>query len=395
MRHAEQLAGAEGGEHIAAEAVSQMGVEVGLAQIALLVEAGGVAGGCAPWAAGVVRVEEALYQLRVGLGQRQGRAPGAGRDVLVVGAGELKAIGVDLAIGRILVEVDWRLRIEHRALQRAWTGGFLVLHHGVEIQSRLAAGQIAARAQQHMAPVQAGVWIGIALARAVGCNRGIEAALRQYGRGAALVGTETAVGEVCPPGGLAGAVVDQVDGAGEGGGAVKHRRRSALHLDALDIAEIQCGELRNERTAGRHAVHQQQKVVHLAQAEQARHRAGRAIVAAGRHRHAAQQGQGRAQITDAARPHVFGGDHFDRIRHFLHRFGKAVGGDLHQVQPGYSGPGDRLRMRRSGKGQGGGGYSEAMPVHDPEASLFTDGPVRWPPTAAAAAPGPARYLRNY
>ena len=125
--------------------------------------------------------------------------------------------------------------------------------------------------------------------------------------------------------------MDHVDRAGERGRAEVHRRRTAHHLDALDVVQADRLDLRDERAAGRNAVDQQQQVVHLANAQQAGNGAGRTGVAAGRDADAAEQRQRGAQVGGAAGADFVAGDDADRAGHFLDRFTKTRGGDLNGI----------------------------------------------------------------
>jgi hypothetical protein len=79
----------------------------------------------------------------------------------------------------------------------------------------------------------------------------------------------------------AGGLVDHLDHAGARGCTVHHRRGALENLDALDIVKVQRRDRRVERAAPRNAVDNQQDGVELVQAQERRHGAGGAGIAAG------------------------------------------------------------------------------------------------------------------
>ena len=128
--------------------------------------------------------------------------------------------------------------------------------------------------------------------------------------------------------GASGGIVNHIDRAGERGRTKVHGRRASHHLDPLDVVQADRLDLRNERAAGGYAIDQQQQIVHLADAEQARDRSGRARISAGRDADTTQQRQGGTQIVRAAGAYLVAGDHADRTGHFHDRLAEARGRHL-------------------------------------------------------------------
>ena len=128
--------------------------------------------------------------------------------------------------------------------------------------------------------------------------------------------------------------MDHVDRAGERGRAEVDRRRTAQHLDALDVVQTDGLELRDECPTGRDAVDEQQQVIDLAHTEQTGHGAGRAGIAPERDADAAEQRQRCSQIGRTPCADFVAGDNADRTGHFLNLVAEARRGDLHGIEPG-------------------------------------------------------------
>ncbi len=210
-------------------------------------------------------------------------------------------------------------------------GGLLVHHRGVEVEAEDAAAQLRAVPPEDMAALELRAGVVVALLGHVRREAGLH-----LGPAGQAQGDGGAAAAVAPPGEadrsvrLRRELVDDLDDAHEGGGAVHHGRRPPLDLDALHVLQVQGGERRVEGAAPGHAIHHQQEGVELLQAPELGDAGGRPAVAAGDEVDACRQGQGTAEVRGAAVGQILRGEHGDGGRHLDRILGEAGGGDLHR-----------------------------------------------------------------
>ena len=293
----------------------------------------------------IAGVDEAARALGVCLRQGDRVAPAPEGQRQVVSEHDLVAIGIELRVRGVLVEVDRQQRGElsrHR-VGREGAARLLPQSQQIHVDSRGARPDRRGESPAPLRAPVAGACVGQLIVAQFGADRLADVPGGQH-RGPRHADRAVAsVAHVEHAFRASGRIVDHVDGAGERGGSEVHGGASPKHFDPLDVDEADRLELRDEGAARGNAVDQQQQVVDLAHAEQARHRGGRTGVPAGCHGHATEQGERRAQIGRAAFAHLGARDDSDRTGHFLDRLAEAGCGDLHGLE--------HRRRRRGGLGE--------------------------------------------
>jgi len=249
------------------------------------------------------------------------RRPVGARERPVVAEAREEAALVEMRPLAVLVRVDRHAVGQDAPLARRRARRLLAQEGTVEVEGEEALARGAP-----IAPEQVGLLEGAALvleapALEVRAQRRVEAGpARQRRRDAEAAARVAAAArpDVRPL--LARRAAHHLDHAHEGRRPVHDGRGSTLHLDVVDVPEVERGQGRVEGAAPRHAVHDQQERVELAEPPELGHAGGRSAVAAGRDVDARGHRQSTLQVGGGAVAQLLGRDHLDRLGHRRSRF---------------------------------------------------------------------------